>query len=150
MNKEFIKRLTEIVEANMANEAFGTKDLAQLMGMSPLNLHRKVKFIYNKNISQFIREIRLVKAKEILLNEDLTVTETAYRVGFGNPTCFNYFFHAYFGYSPGELRKEEQWSEREIPVENTPERRRQTKIIIVLFVSLIVLIPLFVFLFYKK
>lgn len=150
MNREFIKKLTETVEANMANEAFGTEDLARLMGMSHSILHHKLKAASNQTISQFIWETRLQKAKELLLNDDLTVAETAYRVGFESPVYFNKCFQEYFGYSPAELRKEEQWSEREILVENTPERRRQTKIIIVLFVGLILLIPLFVFLFYKK
>lgn len=105
MNKVFIQRLTEIVETNLANETFGTEDLALKMGMSHSNLHRKLKSASNQTISQFIREIRLKKAKQLLQNEDLSVSEISYRVGFGSPTYFNKCFHEYFGYTPGELNK---------------------------------------------
>ncbi|HEY3390704.1 MAG TPA: helix-turn-helix domain-containing protein, partial [Prolixibacteraceae bacterium] len=103
MNNEFVRRLTDIVEANLANENFGVEDLVSKMGISHTNLHRKLKTISNQTISQFIREIRLKKAKELLLNDDLTVSEVSYRVGFGSPTYFNKCFHEYFGYPPGKL-----------------------------------------------
>jgi len=105
MNSEFLKRLTDIVNANLADENFGVEDLVREMGLSHINLHRKLKTISNQTISQFIREIRLKMARELLLNEDLTVSEIAYRVGFGSPTYFNKCFHEYFGYPPGELNK---------------------------------------------
>lgn len=101
MNSEFIKKLTDIVEANLADEKFGVEDLVREMGISHTNLHRKLKTSSNQTISQFIREIRLKKSKELLLNEDLTVSEISYRVGFGSPTYFNKCFHEYFGYPPG-------------------------------------------------
>ncbi len=104
MYKEFIQKLTEIVEANLANEKFDIEDLAKEMGMSHSNLHRKLKTALNQNISQFIREARLKKAKELLLNEELTISEISYGVGFGSPNYFTKCFHAYFRISPGELR----------------------------------------------
>ena len=103
MNSELVKRLTDIVEANLANENFGVEDLVREIGLSHISLHRKLKTISNQTISQFIREIRLKKAKELLLNDDLTVSEIAYRVGFGSPTYFNNCFHDYYGYPPGEV-----------------------------------------------
>ena len=106
MNSEFVKRLTDIVEANLDDENFGVEDLVRRMGISHINLHRKLKTLTNQTISQFIREIRLKKAKELLLNEDLTISEISYRVGFGSPTYFNKCFHEYFGYPPGEARKD--------------------------------------------
>lgn len=107
MNKEFIQKITDLVEANLSNEKFGVEDLIREMGMSHSNLHRKLKSITNQTISQFIREVRLKKARELLLNEELTVAEVSYSVGFGSPTYFNKCFHEYFGYTPGELRLRE-------------------------------------------
>ena len=118
MNSEFVKRLTDIVEANMADENFGVEDLVREMGLSHISLHRKLKTISNQTISQFIREIRLKRAKELLLNEDLTVSEIAYRVGFGSPTYFNKCFHEYFGYPPGEVKKRSLSTEAEPDNEN--------------------------------
>jgi len=117
MNSEFVKRLTDIVEANMADENFGVEDLVREMGLSHINLHRKLKTISNQTISQFIREIRLKKAKQLLLNEDLTVSEIAYRVGFGSPTYFNNCFHEYYGYPPGEVKK------RSLSIEAKPDNK---------------------------
>lgn len=114
MNSEFVKRLTDIVEANLADENFGVEDLVREMGLSHINLHRKLKTNSNQTISQFIREIRLKKAKALLLNEDLTVSEIAYRVGFGSPTYFNKCFHEYYGYPPGEVKK------KSLSIENEP------------------------------
>ncbi len=101
------QKLLELIDANLANENFGPEQLAAKMGMSHSALHRKVKEQYNKTISQLIREMRLEKAKELLQNEDLSVSEIAYKVGFGSSTYFNKCFHEFYGKSPGEYRKKE-------------------------------------------
>ena len=147
MNKEFMQRLTGLVEANLSNEKFGVEDLIRETGMSHSNLHRKLKSISNQTISQFIREIRLKKAKQLLLNEDLTVSEIAYRVGFGSPTYFNKCFHEYFGYAPGELKNRElNHVAEEQPVNTLSVKDKSRKILLALVFSLIVLIPLTIFL----
>jgi TolB-like protein/AraC-like DNA-binding protein len=101
----FIKKLTKIVEANLADETFGVKELAEKVRMSRSQIHRRLKSINNKSVSQFIREIRLNKAKEMLQNDLGTAAEIAYKVGFNSPTYFNTCFHEYFGYPPGEYKK---------------------------------------------
>ncbi|MCY1723025.1 helix-turn-helix domain-containing protein [Prolixibacteraceae bacterium Z1-6] len=79
--------------------------MADQIRLSHSQIHRKLKEITNQSASQFIREIRLNKAKEILEKELYTVSEVAYKVGFANTTYFSKCFHEYFGYPPGELRK---------------------------------------------
>jgi len=123
MPREFIQKLTNLVEANLANEKFGPEELATEAGMSHSNLNRKLKTILNQNVSHFIREIRLKKGKELLLNEDMTIAEIAYRVGFGSPTYFNKCFHEYFGVAPGELKNHDQEEEPDKhPVEFNPKK----------------------------
>ncbi len=142
MNKEFIQKLTNLVEANLANEKFGPEELAKEADMSHSNLNRKLKTITNQNASLFIREIRLKNAKELLLNEDATVSEISYRVGFGSPTYFNKCFHEYFGYTPGEMRNHVQEEETvEQPDETIPQKQNRTKILIGIAVILVILIP---------
>ena len=151
MHKEFIQKLTNLVEANLANEKFGPDELAREAGISHSHLNRKLKTISNQSISQFIREVRLKKAKELLLTEDYTVAEISYRVGFGSPNYFNNCFHEYFGHSPSELRNHNQENQpEEQPVETFPKKAKRTKILIGLLVGLIVLIPFSVFLFNKS
>ena len=101
----FIKKLTKVVEANLANENFGVKELAEKVRMSRSQIHRRLKSISNQSVSQFIREIRLNKAREMLQDDLGTVAEIAYKVGFGSPTYFIKSFHDYFGYPPGEYIK---------------------------------------------
>jgi AraC-like DNA-binding protein len=147
MNNDFIKRLTDIIEANLANEKFGIGDVVKEMGMSHLNLHRKLKTASNQTISQFIREIRLKKAKELLLNENLTVSEVSYRVGFGSPTYFNKCFHEYFGFSPGELKYRELNSEPiEKQVNTTSPKQGKTKKLVILISIILVLFLVAIFL----
>lgn len=101
----FMVRIKKIVEANLCNEQFGVNELAEKMGLSRSQIHRKLKSICNKSVSQFIREVRLEKAKELLEDQSLTSSEIAYKVGFGSPSYFIKSFHDYFGYPPGEFSK---------------------------------------------
>lgn len=146
MPREFMQKLTNLVEANLANEKFGPEELAREAGISHSNLNRKLKTISNQNVSQFIREIRLKKAKDFLLNEDLNIAEIAYRVGFGSPTYFIKCFHKYFGVTPLELRNQEPgYKPEELLVSAKPKKTKLINSLISLIVVLIVLIPVSIF-----
>ncbi|KJF44764.1 helix-turn-helix domain-containing protein [Draconibacterium sediminis] len=121
MNHDFIQKLTLIVQENLADEDFGPDQLVHKTGVSHSTVHRWLKQSMNKNISQFIRDIRLKKASELLLNEDLTISEVAYKVGFGSATYFNRCFHEQFGCSPGEFKK------RELPIQTETLQTRKRK-----------------------
>jgi TolB-like protein/AraC-like DNA-binding protein/Tfp pilus assembly protein PilF len=104
IKQEFIKKLRDLVDANISDENFGVKELAKAAGMNYFHLNRKLHSILNKNTSQFIREIRLERAKEILEQEEITAAEVAYKAGFGSPAYFSRCFHEYYGYPPGETK----------------------------------------------
>lgn len=101
----FIKKLTDIVLDNLANTDFTVKDLANASGMSLYSLSRRLHSVSRKIVNQFIREIRLQKALELLQSEDITASEAAYKTGFGSPVYFNKCFHDYYGYPPGMVKK---------------------------------------------
>jgi AraC-like DNA-binding protein len=100
-----ISKLTGIILANLANENFGVKELVNASGISLYRLSRKLHSINKKTINQFIREVRLHKAREMLQNEDFSVSEVAYKAGFSSPAYFNTCFHEFFGYPPGKVKK---------------------------------------------
>ncbi|MBT3383763.1 MAG: helix-turn-helix domain-containing protein [Prolixibacteraceae bacterium] len=100
---EFINKITKIVEINLSNEHFGVSGLAKELSMSRSNLHRKVIINAKITVSQFICQIRLKKAKEILRHTSFTVSEVAYKVGFANISYFIKRFHEFYGYPPGEV-----------------------------------------------
>ena len=146
MQKDFLQHVNEIIEANLSNEKFGIEELSREMGMNRMSLYRKIKSATNKSGSQFIRELRLEKGKELLENEDITVSEVTYRVGFGSPTYFSKCFRDYFGVAPGEHRNREPENEpEEQSEEQLPKKLKRTNILIGMLVLLFVLIPVSVY-----
>jgi TolB-like protein/AraC-like DNA-binding protein/Tfp pilus assembly protein PilF len=105
MGTDFINKLTGIVEENLSNESFGVSELADAVGMSRSNLLRKVRSQTELSVSQFIRKIRLEHAMEMLKQDDFTVSEVSYKVGFGSTSYFIKCFHEEYGVSPGDARE---------------------------------------------
>ena len=142
---EFIRKLTEITEANLKNDQFGVSELAKAVGISRTNLYQKVKSATHKSVSRFISGIRLKKAKELLAQTSLTVSEVAYEVGFGSPTYFIKCFHDYYGYPPGEAAKVESAENNFVDTSTRkqevtfPKSKHKPKIIIVAVLVLILL-----------
>ena len=141
-DQTFLNRLTAIVEINLSNEQFGVNELEQKTGLSRSQIHRRLKTISNKSVSQFIREIRLEKAKQLLEGGTLTSSEMAYKVGFGSPSYFIKSFHDYFGYPPGEYlkyatdgsgEKEEKTVSSEYTSSNKPDLIKKAKFLKLIF-----------------
>ena len=104
-DKEFKTKLTEIILDNLGDENFGVEQLGEQTGLSTTIIRRRLKKISNKTISQFINEVRLQKALEILQQSNATASEVAFNVGFSSPAYFNTCFHDHYGYTPGEAKK---------------------------------------------
>ena len=100
----FIAKLQEHIKSNLNNDQFGVDNLAQAVGMSRSSLHRKLRKHLGIPTSQFIREYRLKRAFEILLKEDITASEAAFRVGFSSATYFSTCFRKFFGFTPREVK----------------------------------------------
>lgn len=104
-NHVFLKKLTDTVLENLENEQFGVQELSEEAGVSRSQLHRKLKLLKGKSVSQFIREVRLEEARKLLRNDVATASEIAYRVGFSSPSYFNKCFQKFYGFPPGEVKK---------------------------------------------
>lgn len=105
MENDFLNKITTIIEENLSDERFGVSELANAIGMSRSNLLRKVKKLDGQSVSQFIRQVRLENAMEMLKENDQTVSEVSYEVGFGSTSYFIKCFHDHYGYPPGEVSK---------------------------------------------
>nr|WP_319268177.1 AraC family transcriptional regulator [uncultured Draconibacterium sp.] len=105
LESEFVSDLRRIVVRKLAEDSFGVNALAKEARLSRSQLHRKLKMLTGKSASCFIREIRLHRATQLLRDNNSTMAEIAYKVGFSSPSYFNKCFHDYFGYSPGEYKK---------------------------------------------
>jgi TolB-like protein/AraC-like DNA-binding protein/Tfp pilus assembly protein PilF len=103
IENDFLDSLTDIIKENISSEKFGVSELAHEIGMSRSNLLRKVKTLTRISVSQFIRQVRLKQAMEMLRQTSFTVSEVSYKVGFGSTSYFIKCFHDYYGYPPGEV-----------------------------------------------
>ncbi|WP_430969087.1 helix-turn-helix domain-containing protein [Spongiimicrobium sp. 2-473A-2-J] len=99
-----LRKLGDIVLENLGDEDFSVQTLALVYGISRSQLHRKLKRISGQSVSQFIREIRLNEAMKMLKNDEASVSEIAYKVGFSSTSYFNTCFHNRYGYSPGKAK----------------------------------------------
>ncbi len=99
---QFIEKLIDIVEQHLDNSEFRVEQLQKEIGMSRMQLHRKLKALTNQSASEFIRNIRLEKASQLLAQKDVHVAEAAYQVGFTHLSYFAKCFKEKFGCTPSE------------------------------------------------
>ena len=102
--ESFLVRINELLDQNLEDENYGVAELVTSLGMSRTQLHRKLKSVTGKSTSRYIREFRLIKAHTMLVNDEATASEIAYRVGFASPSYFSTAFRKFYGYSPGETK----------------------------------------------
>lgn len=105
IDKKFVSEFTSIVESNLSNEEFNIEDICKSLGVSRVQLYRKVKALLNINVNDYILNIRLQKAKYLLQHEELNISEIAYKVGFSSPAYFSTVFKSKFGVTPKAFKE---------------------------------------------
>lgn len=103
--QEFLKKIKKSVLEHLADETFGIPELCRTVGISRSQMHRKLKALTGKSTSLIIRSIRLEEARALLVQSELSISEVAYQVGFGNPNYFSTVFSDFYGISPTEMRE---------------------------------------------
>lgn len=112
-NSELMKKLIDVIEANMGDTEYNVERLGQDMAMSRMNLYRKVKELTGKTPIELIREIRLKQAARLLLDDtNASVADIALKVGFATPSYFAKCFKAMFGVKPNEYNAKMQQNEQ--------------------------------------
>jgi len=102
---EFMIKIRQAMEANLGDDEFGISQLCSEMAVSHAQLYRKFKSLSNKTIADYLKSLRLHKARELLLTTSFNVSEVTYIVGFKNISHFSREFTHEFGKSPSEFRK---------------------------------------------
>jgi AraC-like DNA-binding protein len=100
----FIKKVNALLEANLDNEAFKTESLCQGLALSRTQLYRKLKNLANMSPARYIQYYRLQRAKELLQNTTLNVSEVVARVGFISHSHFTRCFTNQFGINPSLMK----------------------------------------------
>ena len=101
----FVVKFKKVVEEHMANSDLGVEDIGNVMGLSRVQLYRKMKALTGCSPVDLLRKARLASARQYLLSSDLSVSEIAYKVGFSSPSYFTKCFKDEYGIVPGDTRK---------------------------------------------
>jgi AraC-like DNA-binding protein/two-component sensor histidine kinase len=105
IDRKFINEFTAIVEKNLSNEKFSIEDIYREIGISKVQLYRKVKALIGFNINDYILNVRMQKAKYLLTDRQLSISEVAYKVGFSSQAYFSTVFKSKFLMTPSEFRE---------------------------------------------
>ncbi|WP_207431390.1 hybrid sensor histidine kinase/response regulator transcription factor [Sabulibacter ruber] len=99
-DEKLLAKLIEIINKNIGNPALNIEMITREIGISRVHLHRKMKELTNQSTSDFIRNVRLQQAAELLSSKHLNISEVAFAVGFSSLTSFSSAFKELYGVSP--------------------------------------------------
>ena len=102
-DKQFLKQLQAIIQKNLSDSEFGVEDMGQQIGLSRVQLYRKVKAMTGSSVVDLLRKARLAKARRLLETQSMSVSEVAYEVGFSAPSYFTKCFKEEYGMLPGDV-----------------------------------------------
>ena len=105
MDKDFVERFKSLIEEKMGDSGLNVEDLGKEMGLSRVQLYRKIKSLTNYSPNELLRIARLKKAASLLASSDMTVAEIGYEVGFSSPSYFTKCYKEQFGESPTDFLK---------------------------------------------
>jgi signal transduction histidine kinase/ligand-binding sensor domain-containing protein/DNA-binding response OmpR family regulator len=98
----FLKKAVEVIERHIDDSTFDAEQLEEALSLSKMQLYRKLKSLTDTAPQEFIRNIRLKRAVQLLGKKQFTVSEVAYRTGFNDPAYFTRVFKKQFGKAPTE------------------------------------------------
>lgn len=101
----FLESIMKVVEKHLDDSEFTVVQLQEEIGMSRMQLHRKLKALTGKSASEFVRHFRLQQAAELLQHPGAQVADVAYRVGFSHLSYFAKSFKEQFGQVPSAYMK---------------------------------------------
>ena len=104
VDQKFLADLTAIIEANLDRPALNVDDIARSLGVSQMQLYRKVKALLGTGVSDYIQNLRLTKARQLLLHEGSAIAQVAYQTGFSSPSYFATLFKGKYQVSPSEYK----------------------------------------------
>ncbi|SEP35868.1 substrate-binding domain-containing protein [Mucilaginibacter sp. OK283] len=107
LDKKFLNDFAGIVEQNLANENFNVDDICKTIGISRVQLYRKVKALLGCSITDYILTRRLKKARYLLTHEGYSISEITYMVGFASPNYFSTVFKAQYNCTPSEFKRKQ-------------------------------------------
>ncbi len=102
LDAKFLKQIIEIIKKHLSDSEFNSEVLAKEIGLSRMQLYRKIRGLTDQTVHEFIRSIRLEHAVNLLEDGKMTITEVAFEVGFNDLTYFARCFRKMYNKSPSE------------------------------------------------
>ena len=96
-------KFRDFVERNMTDSDLSVETIGAELGLSRVQLYRKVKALTGQSPVELLRRVRLQRGRQLLQSTDKTVSEVAYEVGFSAPSYFTKCFKDEYGISPSDL-----------------------------------------------
>ena len=103
---KLLERIMQVINKNISNADLSVDFIADEVGISRVHLHRKMKELTGQTPHDFIRNIRLKQAANLLANQNVNITEVMYACGFNNAASFSTIFKKFYGMSPREYMNE--------------------------------------------
>jgi len=100
---EFLQKARAVVEARLDDADFSVHHLYRALGISRTQLHNKLKHLTGRSATNFIRTLRLHRARQLLTTTAMNVSEVTYEVGFNDPNYFSRCFQEEYGEAPSAL-----------------------------------------------
>lgn len=107
-DQTFVTKLREVIRDNMGDSDFSVERIGEEIGLSRVQLYRKVKALTGQTPVELLRKARLERGRRLIEKTEKSVSEIAYEVGFTSPSYFNKCFKDEFGISPGVMREKMQ------------------------------------------
>lgn len=104
LDKKFINEFVAVVEQNLSNADLNANEIAGKLGLSRVQLYRKVKALVGYSVNDYVVNVRLKKARHLILHSDMNISEIAYEVGFASPAYFSTTFKSHFKITPSEFK----------------------------------------------
>jgi AraC-like DNA-binding protein len=99
----FLTKFRDFIEKNLSDSDLGVETIGAELGLSRVQLYRKIKALTGLSPVELLRTARLQKGRQLLERTDKTISEVAYEVGFTAPSYFTKCFKDEFGISPSDL-----------------------------------------------
>ncbi|MBE0573045.1 MAG: response regulator [Ignavibacteriaceae bacterium] len=103
IDEKFLAKVLEVIEKHLSEEEFSIEECSSEVGLSRTHFHKKLRALVGKSPSQYVRTVRLFRAKQMIEEEKGNVSEIAYSVGFSSPAYFSRCFKEEFGYPPRDI-----------------------------------------------
>lgn len=100
IDKTFIAKFRKVIEDNLIDSDLNVDEIGKNLGLSRVQLYRKIKSLTNYAPNELVRIIRLKAAEQMLINSEKSISEVAYDTGFTSPSYFTKCFKEYFNESP--------------------------------------------------